>query len=321
MRHNARAQARSTRRSLPGAEILESRALLSTVQPSNGALRTNRLHDVEIDVPSTYVSQQSAAVYVTLVRKGSPAALSNAPLTVDFSAELGSVSGSNQVESATAAQSFTPVDEQVTFPAGQTTTTIAVPINSAAASPGLTPVEIAAASPSHPRQASSATIYLTSGPDAVPPVITSAHLVPNGLSITFSKPMAPATVENLHNYKVVFHPSTASDQIAYNAAVGTYTDFATPPHRVMFRGAKYDAATDTVVLLMRDTPGTQGSYRISSPPSLGTRRAAADKVAPLTDTDGNPLAVSESHLPGYFAFTIYRGHPYVAAQPTYSNGS
>jgi hypothetical protein len=152
-------------------------------------------------------------------------------------------------------------------------------------------------------------------------VITSVHLVPNGLSITFSKPMAPAAVENLHNYKVVFHPSQANDPLEYNAVVGTYTQFSTPPHRVTFRGAKYDAATDTVVLLMRDTPGTQGSYRISSAASLGTRRAQANKVAPLTDTEGNPLAASGSHGSGYFALTIYSGHPYVAAQPTYSDGS
>jgi hypothetical protein len=318
MRQNARAFARSRHRISLDAEILEGRALLSAAQPSNGALRTNGLHDIAIKVPSTYVSQQSAAIYVTLVRTGSSATLSNQSLTVDFSAQLGTVAGGDQVESATAADSFTPVNEPVTFASGQTTTTIAVPVNAAAAGTGLTPVQIAVASPSHPRQQSSATVYLTSGPDAVPPVITSVHLVPNGLSITFSKPMAPATVENLHNYKVVFHPSQAADTLAYNAAVGTYTDFVTPPHRVMFRGAKYDPATDTVVLLMRQTPGTQGSYRISSPPSLGTRRAAADKVAPLSDTEGNPLAASGSHVPGYFAFTIYRGHPYVAAQPTYS---
>jgi hypothetical protein len=320
MRQNSRARLRLRHRNAPGAEILETRALLSATHASNGASRTNGLHDVAIKVPSTYVSQQSTEVDVTLVRQGSGAAIANQPLVVDFSAELGTLPKGNEVESAAAAQSFSPLDEPVSFAAGQTTTTIAIPINPAAASSGLTPVRISVASPAHPRQESSATVYLTSGPDAVPPVITSAHLVSDGLSITFSQPMAPATVENLHNYKVVYHPSQNDDPIVENS-LGTYEQFLTPPQRVSFRRARYDAATDSVVLVTRGTPGTQGSYRISSPGILGTRSATAARVAPLTDAAGNPLAATGSHVPGYFAFTIYRGHPYLAAQPTYSDGS
>jgi hypothetical protein len=320
MRHDVRASSRVERRLVLDADFLESRTLLSATPVLNGALRTNGLREVAIEVPGTYVSQQSTSLDITLVRQGSPALALRSSLTVDFSAELGTLAGGTAAESAAAVRSFTPVDEPVTLAAGQTAATIVVPINAAAASPGLTPIEIAVTSSTHPHQRSTATVYLASGQDAIPPVITSAHLVGNGLAITFSKPMATATVENLHNYKIMYNPSQQFDPLQYTP-VGIVERAPASPHRVVFRAAKYNPATDTVVLVTSGTPGTQGSYRIMSAPALGTRRAKAAKVAPLSDTAGNPLAASGSHVPGYFAFTIYRGHPYVAAQPTYSDGT
>ena len=51
------------------------------------------------------------------------------------------------------------------------------------------------------------TVYLASSPDAVPPSIVAVQRVAGGIAVTFSKPMDPATVENIHNYAVKFSPS------------------------------------------------------------------------------------------------------------------
>ena len=49
--------------------------------------------------------------------------------------------------------------------------------------------------------------------------------------------------------------------------------------------AKYDAATDTVTLITHGTPGTAGTYRIGSPPSLAAKLERALKAHALTDTE------------------------------------
>src|SRR5262249_54397971 len=119
MPFGSRSSTRNALRSTLFAETLESRTLLSgTNQP-----------DLAIEVPSAYISQHSSQLEVTLMRTTASARKS---LTVSFSATRGSTAG-NSAEPDVTAQPFTPVNEFVTFPAGQTTLNVAVPINSHAA--------------------------------------------------------------------------------------------------------------------------------------------------------------------------------------------
>jgi hypothetical protein len=277
------------------------------------------MHELSIEVPSTYVSQQASVIDVTLVRKGSAASIARTAISVDLNAQANAPSGQSPAQSSSVAA--VSVDEALTLGAGERTLTVAIPINPQAAIPGLTPVQITVSEPQHPAKGTSTTVDLASGPDAVPPIITSAHLVKNGLAITFSKPMAPATVENLHNYRVMYVLPSQYDPFVQYTASGIVQELALAPTRVNFRGAQYDAATDTVTLLTHGTPGTNGTYRIGSPPSLASKLNRPHKAHAVTDAEGNPLLASGSHVPGYFSFSIYRGHPYVASAPTFSDGS
>lgn len=313
MRSKPPVASNSRRRFVLNAEALEVRSLLSTA----GA---HSLHELSIEVPSNYVSDQASDIEVTLVRKGSAANIARSkPLVVDVQGEDTTTKLKDGVAQEIPGGAV-DVDETVTVPAGQTSATVALPINPQATSPGLVPVQITVSSLDHPAKQDSTTVELASGPDAVPPIITGAHLVPHGLAITFSKPMDPASVDNVRNYLVTYRLSSQFDPLEYNP-LGQLEELTILPQRVHFRKGKYDAATDTVTLVTKGTPGTNGSYRIASPPSLAAKMARPLAARPLTDANGNPLATTGNHVPGYFSFTISRGHPYVVAQPTYSDGN
>ncbi len=131
--------------------------------------------------------------------------------------------------------------------------------------------------------------------------------------------MAPATVDNLRNYRITYTLPSQFDPLEYTT-VGVLEQEAIPAQKVSFRAAKYDAATDTVTLLTKGTPGTNGTYRISSPPSLAAKLPRPHKAHALTDTEGNPVFQTGATVPGYFEISISRGHPYDVAAPTFSDG-
>ena len=156
-------------------------------------------------------------------------------------------------------------------------------------------------------------------------MITSAHLVTAGkaaagIALTFSKPMAPAAVANIHNYKITFNPSqkfTVTDL----TGVGLVNEIANQSHQVSFRAARYDAATDTVTLIAKAKLDTAGSYVIKNAASLGSRRNSATKARPLTDLDGNAINLGTTAVIGAFSVSISRGHPYFDSQPIFAQGS
>ncbi len=90
--------------------------------------------------------------------------------------------------------------------------------------------------------------------------------------MTFSKPMDPATVENIHNYVVKFSPTQ-------NTTLKTCTESAwcrlstKTNQRYPLRRATYDPATNTVLLVATEQLGSKGSYQISSPASLLAKKA------------------------------------------------
>jgi len=302
------------------AERLEHRTLLSGTSVSPHSKNARGMEDVAIMVPSTYVSQQASQLDVTLVRTTRPGHLhGQSPLTVDFSATLGSLPHSSQTTPDAPAQPFTPVDEAVTFPAGQATETVVVPINSGAPNPGLVPITLAVTPPTRKVAGSITTVYLVSGLDAIPPSIISVHMVKNGIAVTFSKPMAPATVENVHNYAVVYAPSQKFS-LADLTGVGLIQTINITSQTITLKRAIYDATTKTVKLIPKVSLPSSGTYQISSPSSLSSRRARPHKAQPLTDLQGNVLN-SSGMVAGAFSISISRGHPYVADGPILSDGT
>jgi hypothetical protein len=285
-----------------GAEVLECRSLLSGTAPGH--------QDVEIQVPSAYISQQSSEIDVTLARtQPSGRSDSKGSITVDFSATYAP---------GTSGQQFSPVNTSVTFPAGQATETVAIPVNSSAANPGLVPVDLAATSSTRQIKGSKTTVYLANSASAIPPSIVAVQRVAGGIAITFSKPMDPATVQNIHNYVVKFRPSQ-SFNLEELYGVGLVDMPNNTPDNVPLRRATYNPATNTVLLVANEQLGSQGSYQIKSPASLTAKKGGPHKAHPLTDLEGNVL--DQGGNGGTFKISISKGEPYAAAVPTLASGN
>jgi hypothetical protein len=268
---------------------------------------------VSIQVPSAYISQASNTLDVTLDRgTAGGRSLSKGTITVNFSATTGSTTAVG------APEEFTPVDESVIFPAGQASETIAVPINANAPNPGLVAVDLAVTSAVRQVKGSSETIYLASSAAAIPPSIIAVNRVAGGIALTFSKPMDPATVQNIHNYAVKFSPSE-NINLGTLYGVGLVQTLDNKPKKIPIRRATYNPATNTVLLVASEQLGSKGSYEISSPSSLHAKKARPTDAQPLTDLEGN--ALDEGGKAGSFSIRIGRGHPYTAVQPVLAPGS
>ncbi len=311
MRSYHRLGSRGVRRVSLHAEPLEHRTLLS------GAPATQH---VAIDVPSEYVSQQADQLTVTLVRS-SPSGHSRSlrPLTIDFWAAEGSLTHGGKLTDTVVPAQFTPVNQSVTFPAGMTTETVAVPITSGAPNPGSVAVRLGVSSPSGRARDSALTVYLANSVAAVPPSIVAVQRVAGGIAITFSKPMNPARVQNIHNYAVRFTPSQQFNVVDLTG-VGLIQQLTNGKQPIPLRRATYDAATNTVLLVATEQLGLNGVYTISNAPSLRFPGNRPHKARPLTDLEGNPLE-EEDGGGGVFSINISKGRPYAVGAPSISDGS
>jgi hypothetical protein len=284
---------RSRRPSQIQVERLESRALLSASSASwPGPF-------LRIAPSSDYVNQQQHSFVVTLSLAHAPAngtvkvagvhtpAALEKPVTVDFSASLDSTSGG---PTPAASPIFAPFSESVTFPVGATSETVTVPIISTAATPASVTIGLAAtttAAPGPPNVWPTATegwVELYSSPDATPPTITSVQLVTQGklasaVVLGFSKPMAPETVENIDDYRILSPP----DKINHNSM--TFTGWAesttTQYQSFPIAAANYDPSTSTVTLTLKRPVKASKLYQISSGYPL--------KGHTLTDVEGQPI--------------------------------
>jgi hypothetical protein len=268
-----------------------------------------------------YVNQQVGAFTVTLyLKKGIVNGLTGAqplaaladPLTVDFTASL-DPPGSGTT--AAASPIFAPVHESVTFPAGASTETVTVPIISSVTTPGPVVVYLSAAATSMSLGIPSgdAMVDLYSSPDAVPPTVTSVQLVTQGklasaVVLSFSKPMAPATVENIHNYRILSPPKTIMDNsllgALFGGRFGGYSE-TTLYHSFPISAATYDPSTATVTLTLKRPAKASSLYEVSSAYPL--------KGHELTDTEGQSLA-GQTIFDGGGEFTIFV-HPIFGATP------
>lgn len=266
-----------------------------------------------VNPSNLYVNQQQASFTVTLsLTKGistglrglPPAAPLDQPLTVDFSASLDQP-GSATTE--TTSPIFAPFHESVTFLAGASTETVTVPIVSSAATAG--PVTIyLSAMPMSPTALGIPTgngnVELYSSPEATPPTLTSVQLVNRGqrasaVVLGFSKPMAPATVEDIHNYRILSRPETIHRTGFLFGLIGGWST-SNVIHSFPIAAATYDPSTLAVTLTLKRPAKTSSLYEITS------AYPVAGHV--LTDPEGQPLA-QPSYDPalyhGQFAILVH----------------
>jgi hypothetical protein len=285
----------------------------------SGATNSASAQLVAIQVPSAYVSQQSDGLELTLVRTSAGGHSRDlGPLTVDFTASYGSLPHGSDSTTAARGQQFTPVDQSVTFPAGVRTETVAVPINAGAPNPGLVPIELTVSSTSRAVRGSDETIYLASGPEAVPPSIVAVERVKGGIALTFSKSMDPKTVTNIHNYSVEFSPSQQFT-LTQLTGVGLIQTLNNTKQTIGLRRASYDPSTNSVILVPNERLGPNGSYTVSNPSSLLAKRGGPHQAHALTDLQGNAIYEGGSRT-GVFSITISKGHPYTATSAVLASG-
>ena len=291
---------RSRRRRPIQIERLETRALLSASSVSSPA------RFLVITPSSEYVNQQqgSFAVTLTLTQDNTPGNLFAAvghtpaalaePVIVDLSAL-----GSTALEPTPDASAFfAPVNELVTFPAGATSETVNVPIISSAPTPDQVLITLSATTTSpnvhttmapmdipDPSTTLPDWVALYSTPDAVPPTITSVQVVTQGtlasaVVLGFSKPMTPAAVENIHDYRILSRPDTIRHSSL--TFTGVFQSETTQYQSFPIAAATYDPSTFTVTLTLKRPVKASKLSQISS--------AYPVKGHVLTDLAGQRLA-------------------------------
>jgi hypothetical protein len=316
------------------------------VFPTQAALQPTQT--LEIHTAGKFVTQEDGVLDVTVVRKAiaapnfTPSAaerrdhasaatiMANAvrrhfvasapvldqPTTVTVSAAFNSTGPADRQlpsEPAAGDGASTPTSVSVTFPAGVTSETVHVPISAGAAStsPGIVPVWISATSTTGPSTGED--VYLLSGPDAVPPTMTSAQVIKtgrhaSGISIAFSKPMMAATVENVHNYVVTSlqEGSSFPNPLASIVPVG----YSIHVRHYAIKSARYDPSTMTVTLIPAQPVTSSNGY------SVGSAKDLSGHV--ITDLEGNPLYESGvGSMNGKFLIVL-NGRPLAKWSPTAS---
>jgi hypothetical protein len=365
-------------RLLPAAELLEKRSLLSNfISISSPIVSTLAVEKVVIKPPSEFISDQSSAIDVTLVRQpfsgtgengaAQAESLLAQPLTVNLVLSKGQVPGSTSyvplmgpaIPTATAVipspatveevphpamveevphpamvgavgGPISPVWQQsVNFGAGVTSITVPVPIKDAGVTGGLAAVTLSVSSAGSNVWETTQNLYLVSGTDALPPAITSAQVVTAGnratsIAITFSKPMNPATVQNVSNYSVLadhfpsYSSSPLSSYLDYVGYILTGSRGSNPYGPVPLKAAHYNSSTNTVFLIPRTPLNTKTPYTILNPVQVPGN--AHLWSGPLLDLQGTTLFDGTS-ISGRFSITVAVKHPYSNPAPVLVGGN
>jgi hypothetical protein len=291
-------------------EPLEGRTLLSAAKTTTPP----QLAQLVISPTSESVNQQQGSFTVTLYLKKEltprVAATLDAPLTVDFSA---STNAPYSATPETASPVFAPVHESVTFPAGASAETVTVPIISSATTTVPTAIYLSVGLPSGSTVPLSLPgfVSLYSSSEAYPPAITRIQLVTQGklasaVVLSFSKPMAWATVEDIGNYRIVSRPSQTSHKGFLFWGGSTTTEIQSFP----IAAANYDPSTSAVTLTLKRPTRASSLYEVSSAYPLQGHE--------LTDTEGQTIGSSSTYgymmvdgftnlihpIPGFTPYTL-----------------
>ena len=202
------------------------------------------------------------------------------------------------------------VDQIVTFK-NQTKATLSVPILAGAPNPGEVDVTLTATplNPSSPVSISGPLVLriLASGPSK-PPTITSEQGTPQGIVLTFSKPLDPAAASNVNNYAV---RSTYATSSVFGGTLG-FKLFGYQNHTfrnsVPLRAAVYDPATNSVTLIPRRRLTYKSQITVTQ--GSGSNKSSrpghqSDASLGLTDLEGNPI--NGASTPGKFSVHVTTG--------------
>jgi hypothetical protein len=163
---------------------------------------------------------------------------------------------------------------------------------------------------------------------ATPPMIIGATGTPNGIQLSFSKPMNPAQASNVHNYAVrAFYTTTSgkddflsSSPLQYLSPFATLggTKTRTTTKSVILRSASYDPADSTVTLIPKRKLNYTGGVSIIVTPGSPAKTSAAVRngsspAQGLTDLEGN--AINQGGNSGKFYISVHPGYtPFGVAQ-------
>jgi hypothetical protein len=205
------------------------------------------------------------------------------------------------------------VDQMVTFTIGQPQATLSVPILAGAPNPGEVDVMLTATLVNPPTPVTITgplVLRILASDPSIPPTITAEQGTPQGIVLTFSKPMDPGRASNVSNYAVRSSYATSS---VFGGTLG-FRLFGFQIHTfrnsVPLRAAVYDPATNSVTLVPRrrltyssQITVTQGSgSKTSSRPGH-----PSDAALGLTDVEGNPI--DGGSTPGRFSVVVTTGNP------------
>jgi hypothetical protein len=171
-----------------------------------------------------------------------------------------------------------PVDQIVTFApsqaSGQTDVSLSVPILAGAPNPGevdvaltLTPID----PPPHFSTTGPLELKICASEAQMPPTIVSSKLTPQGIVLTFSKPMDPAGASNVNNYR----------------CVASFSGLFGNPQVFKIKAAQYDPATYTVTLVLAGKHHAPLSVSNSGSRILGGPKSRRNVGPPLADVEGH----------------------------------
>ncbi len=225
--------------------------------------------------------------------------------------------GSFQVEVATDPASpavgvnVGAVDQTVTFANGVSQATVNVPILAGAPNPGevdvnltITPID----PPPDLRISGPLELRILASDAMRPPKVVSVQGTPQGIVLTFSKPMDPAGASDVSNYSVRSTKTTTkhnpllglidkpTELLHFGQSISTSVSVST--HTVPLQAAEYDPATNSVTLV----PKRKLNYSANI---VVTQAHKANTGPALADVAGNPINGDTS--PGKFGVSVSRG--------------
>ncbi|HEV3165269.1 MAG TPA: Calx-beta domain-containing protein [Isosphaeraceae bacterium] len=252
---------------LPQSELLESRLLLSATPHRPSLLpQSTGFTQSEYSV-SQFANAAQIALSVRTISR---------PVEVVFSTEVTSAAGID----------YQPVQQTLTFQPGDTVKTVTVPIIPAAPNPGEVDVKLYLTEQGSARLPSRvASLAILNRQDIVPPQIVATQLTHQGLTLTFSKPMNPATVTDVRKYAVTERTSIKGSDVVNFLFLGKLPSVS----KVPLRSVTYDPTTNTATLIPAKRLSVSAQYEVTSSTSrvLSTARPRKNALQPIQDMSAN----------------------------------
>jgi hypothetical protein len=226
------------------------------------------------------------------------------------------------------------VAQTVTFANGASQATVTVPILAGAPNTGEVDVDLTITPIDPPpdlRTSGPLELRILASDAMIPPKIVSVQGTPQGIVLTFSKPMDPSGASNVNNYFVRATKTSTKDN-QFLGLIDNATQLlhfgrsisisvSTSTHTVPLQAAEYDPATNSVTLVPKrkltysaDIIVTQGHQtKVSGRPGHQSNPGPA-----LTDLEGN--LINGDTTPGKFGISVGRGTRTLSGNSATVNG-